>query len=179
MAPLSAEACPLSVSSIPHFGPVIPEVCWSQFFYKNFIYYCFTALSALIFVRGESECNKGEFDLSFGHRLFWSSFWCIQNLTDYNLQVVSSWFRLFLYCTAYDGPISLYIPKGSRVQVLPRAMRRCKRLLLTTASHEPVIVPTNCCLSQLNDTLQTHAVFVQVCVLQCELRLQPEHVGCS
>uniref|UniRef100_A0A0R3S6N3 Zinc finger and BTB domain-containing protein 14 n=1 Tax=Elaeophora elaphi TaxID=1147741 RepID=A0A0R3S6N3_9BILA len=27
MAPLSGEACPLSVPSIPHFGTVIPEVC--------------------------------------------------------------------------------------------------------------------------------------------------------
>ncbi|VDN22603.1 unnamed protein product [Gongylonema pulchrum] len=100
MAPLSGEACPLSVSSIPHFGPVVPEA-------------------------------------------------------------VSSWFRLFLYHTAGNGPVSMYIRKGSRIPVVPRALRRCKRLLLTTSSHEPVIVPTDNCLVQLNDTLLTHAVLVQ------------------
>uniref|UniRef100_A0A915Q1R1 Protein FAM91A1 n=1 Tax=Setaria digitata TaxID=48799 RepID=A0A915Q1R1_9BILA len=100
MAPLSGEACPLSVPSIPHFGTVIPEV-------------------------------------------------------------VSSWFRLFLYCTVGDGPVSLYIPKGSRVPVIPCALRQCKHLLVTTASHEPVIVPTDNCLIQLNDMLQMHAIFVQ------------------
>lgn len=76
--------------------------------------------------------------------------------------MVSSWFRLFLYSTLGDGPISLYIPKGSRVPVIPCALRRCKRLLITTASHEPIIVPTDNCLIQLNDILQMHAVFVQV-----------------
>ncbi|VDK68842.1 unnamed protein product [Litomosoides sigmodontis] len=55
MAPLSGDACPLSVPSIPHFGTVIPEV-------------------------------------------------------------VSSWFRLFLYSTLSDGPISLYIPKGEGIE---------------------------------------------------------------
>ncbi|VDN30005.1 unnamed protein product [Gongylonema pulchrum] len=100
MAPLSGEACPLSVSSIPHFGPVVPEA-------------------------------------------------------------VSSWFRLFLYHTAGNGPVSMYIRKGSRIPVVPRALRRCKRLLLTTSSHEPVIVPTDNCLVQLNDTLLTHAVLAQ------------------
>ncbi|EJD74842.1 hypothetical protein LOAG_17903 [Loa loa] len=100
MAPLNGEACPLSVTSIPHFGTVIPEV-------------------------------------------------------------VSSWFRLFLYFTLGDGPVSLYIPKGSRIPVIPCALRRCKHLLITSASHEPVIIPADNCLIQLNDMLQTHAVFVQ------------------
>ncbi|MCP9261169.1 hypothetical protein DINM_004251 [Dirofilaria immitis] len=76
-------------------------------------------------------------------------------------EVVSSWFRLFLYCILGDGPVSLYIPKGSRVPVIPSALRRCKHLLITTASHEPVIVPVDNCLIQLNDMLQMHAIFAQ------------------
>ncbi|OZC08954.1 zinc finger, C2H2 type [Onchocerca flexuosa] len=100
MAPLSGEACPLSVPSIPHLGTIIPEV-------------------------------------------------------------VSSWFRLFLYCTLGDGPVSLFIPKGSRFPIIPCALRRCKHLLITTASHEPVIVSVDNCLIQLNDMLQMHAIFVQ------------------
>lgn len=76
--------------------------------------------------------------------------------------MVSSWFRLFLYCTLGDGPISLYLPKGSRVPVIPCALRRCKYVLITTVSHEPIIIPADNCIIQLNDILQMHAVFVQV-----------------
>lgn len=83
------------------------------------------------------------------------------------LQVVSSWFRLYLYKAASDGPISLYIPKGIRFTVIPKQFRRCKRVILTTASHEPVIVPVDSCLVPLNDTLQTHAVLMQVSTLPC------------
>uniref|UniRef100_A0A915CDR7 Protein FAM91A1 n=1 Tax=Parascaris univalens TaxID=6257 RepID=A0A915CDR7_PARUN len=100
MAPLCAEACPLSTPSVPHFGPAVAEVC-------------------------------------------------------------SSWFRLYIYTILGEGPVSMYIPKGTRLCSLPRVFWTSSRLLLTTAAHEPVIVSIDCCLSTLNDTLQTHAVFLQ------------------
>lgn len=100
MAPLCAEACPLSTPSVPHFGPAVAEVC-------------------------------------------------------------SSWFRLYLYTILGEGPVSMYIPKGTRLCSLPRVFWASSRLLLTTTAHEPVIVSIDCCLSTLNDTLQTHAVFLQ------------------
>ncbi|KHN72546.1 Protein FAM91A1 [Toxocara canis] len=100
MAPLCADACPLSTPSVPHFGPAVAEVC-------------------------------------------------------------SSWFRLYLYSVLGEGPISMYIPKGTRLSSLPRVFWTSSRLLITTTAHEPVIVSVDCCLSILNDTLQTHAVFLQ------------------
>lgn len=77
-------------------------------------------------------------------------------------QVCSSWFRLYLYTILGEGPVSMYIPKGTRLCSLPRVFWASSRLLLTTTAHEPVIVSIDCCLSTLNDTLQTHAVFLQV-----------------
>lgn len=62
----------------------------------------------------------------------------------------------------------MYIPKGTRVSELPHAFWKSKRLLLNTAAHEPVIVSVHSCLASLNDTLQTHAVFLQV-MLRCHI----------
>ena len=56
----------------------------------------------------------------------------------------------------------MYIPKGTRVSELPLAFWESRRLLLSTATHEPVIVSVHSCLAPLNDTLQTHAVLLQV-----------------
>ncbi|KAL3998049.1 FAM91 C-terminus family protein [Acanthocheilonema viteae] len=144
-----------------------------------------TLLLTILALRNNSELDliRGESLLSLDHparlRLINKTYRCLVSMAPLNgeacplstpsiphfgtviPEVVSSWFRLFLYCTVGDGPVSLYIPKGSRVPVIPCALRRCKRLLITTASHEPIIVPADNCLIQLNDILQMHAVFVQ------------------
>lgn len=78
------------------------------------------------------------------------------------LQVASCWFRLYLYNILSDGPISMYIPKGRRITELPRSFWKSRRLLLTTSAHDPIIVSSYNCLVPLNDTLKTHAVFLQV-----------------
>nr|CDQ02908.1 Bm3808, isoform b [Brugia malayi] len=144
-----------------------------------------TLLLTILALRSTSELDliRGESLLSLDHatrlRLINKTYRCLVSMAPLNgeacplsvpsiphfgtviPEVVSSWFRLFLYYTLGDGPVSLYIPKGSRVPVIPCALRQCKHLLITTASHEPVIIPADNCLIQLNDMLQTHAVFVQ------------------
>uniref|UniRef100_A0A0M3I5E6 Separase n=1 Tax=Ascaris lumbricoides TaxID=6252 RepID=A0A0M3I5E6_ASCLU len=177
MAPLCAEACPLSTPSVPHFGPAVAEVCSSWF-----RLYLYTILGegpvSMYIPKGTRLCSLP--------RVFWASSrllltttahepvivsidCCLSTLNDtlqthaVFLQVCSSWFRLYLYTILGEGPVSMYIPKGTRLCSLPRVFWASSRLLLTTTAHEPVIVSIDCCLSTLNDTLQTHAVFLQVC----------------
>uniref|UniRef100_A0A0N5ASQ5 Protein FAM91A1 n=1 Tax=Syphacia muris TaxID=451379 RepID=A0A0N5ASQ5_9BILA len=52
-------------------------------------------------------------------------------------EVCTSWFRLYLYNTLHAGPISMYIPKGTRISELPCAFWKSKRLLMSTGAHEP------------------------------------------
>uniref|UniRef100_A0A0N5CY88 Myoneurin n=1 Tax=Thelazia callipaeda TaxID=103827 RepID=A0A0N5CY88_THECL len=145
-----------------------------------------TLLSTIIALRSVSELDliRGESLLSLDHstrlRLISKTYRCLVSMAPLNgeacpllepssvphfgtvvPEVVSPWFRLFLYVFTGDGPVSLYIPKGSRLPVIPRALRGCKYMLVTTASHEPVIISTDNSLVHLNDTLQMHAVLVQ------------------
>ncbi|VDK54405.1 unnamed protein product [Anisakis simplex] len=76
-------------------------------------------------------------------------------------EVSSSWFQLYLYSELGDGPISMFIAKGTRLVTLPRIFWKSSNLLIKTSSHEPIIQSIDYCLSTINDTLRTHSVFIQ------------------
>lgn len=66
---------------------------------------------------------------------------------------------MFIYDLVKAGPHSIFFPMGSCVNQIPF---RSKRLILTTGSHEPNIILGENALSQLNDSLLTSSVIIQV-----------------
>jgi len=66
-----------------------------------------------------------------------------------------------LYEMVGRGPRSVLLPKGTRLSRIPRALAGAKRLLLSTFSHEPGILPADNSLLLLNDSLNSAPVFLQ------------------
>ncbi len=55
-------------------------------------------------------------------------------------EVNSVWFKLFLYELTGDGPVSLLLPKGHRLNSLPEAFLSYDKFMVITWGHDPVIV---------------------------------------
>uniref|UniRef100_A0AC34R9X7 Protein FAM91A1 n=1 Tax=Panagrolaimus sp. JU765 TaxID=591449 RepID=A0AC34R9X7_9BILA len=77
------------------------------------------------------------------------------------VEMASPWFRLWLYQLVGDGIPSIYFPMGVRVRTLPKILWESPKLLLTSGSHEPLILPTANALLTLNESLLNAAILVQ------------------
>jgi hypothetical protein len=77
------------------------------------------------------------------------------------VEVGSPWFRLWLYELVGSGLPSVYIPMGTRVRRLPPLLWTSPKVVLSTGSHEPLILPTGNALLTLNETLLNGAVLIQ------------------
>lgn len=76
-------------------------------------------------------------------------------------EVASAWFKMFVYLCAQAGPDSILYPKGTRVNVIPPALRSCETVWLQTWDHDPVVLPLHNLLPALNDWLLNSPVLVQ------------------
>uniref|UniRef100_A0AC34FAU9 Protein FAM91A1 n=1 Tax=Panagrolaimus sp. ES5 TaxID=591445 RepID=A0AC34FAU9_9BILA len=77
------------------------------------------------------------------------------------VEVGSPWFRLFLYELVGNGLPSVYIPMGTRVRRIPPLLWTSPKVVLSSGSHEPLILPTGNALLTLNETLLNAAVLLQ------------------
>jgi len=77
------------------------------------------------------------------------------------VEVASPWFRLWLYESVNDGIPSIYIPMGTRIRRMPKLLWTSPKVLLSTGTHEPLILPSANALLTLNDNLLNAAVIVQ------------------
>ena len=59
----------------------------------------------------------------------------------------SVWFKLFLYELTGDGPVSLLLPKGYRLNSLPEKFLYFDKFMIITWGHDPIIVPHSNLLS--------------------------------
>ncbi len=76
-------------------------------------------------------------------------------------EVLSVWFKLYLYQATGTGPPSLLLPKGYRLTRLPALFDNYSRLLVTTWGHEPSEIAVSGALVLLMDALQHSPVLVQ------------------
>lgn len=73
----------------------------------------------------------------------------------------SVWFKLFIYHLTGNGPLSMLLVKGTRLQKLPKEFQDYDRLLVTTWGHDPGVIGASNILVTLNDALTHSAVLVQ------------------
>ncbi|XP_063404273.1 protein FAM91A1-like [Mytilus trossulus] len=73
----------------------------------------------------------------------------------------SVWFKLFMYKLTGNGPPSMLLVKGTRLQRLPSIFQEYEKLLVTTWGHDPGVIAASNILVTLNDALTHSAVLVQ------------------
>ena len=73
----------------------------------------------------------------------------------------SVWFKLWLYDQLEQGPPSLLLTRGTRLQTLPPMFRPFSEVLCETWGHDPTVLSTNTILQTVNDTLTHTPVFLQ------------------
>lgn len=73
----------------------------------------------------------------------------------------SVWFKLFIYKLTGNGPPSMLLVKGTRLQRLPSIFKNYEKLLVTTWGHDPGVIAASNILVTLNDALTHSAVLVQ------------------
>ena len=79
-----------------------------------------------------------------------------------SLQEMNSvWMKLFLYDLTKSGPPSLLLPKGSRLNTLPKSLKMFDKYLVTTWNHEPTYISNVNILLSINDALLHSAVLIQ------------------
>ncbi len=59
------------------------------------------------------------------------------------------WFKLFLYELTGNGPVSLLLPKGYRLNSLPESFLLFDKFMVITWGHDPVFIPHYNLLSNL------------------------------
>uniref|UniRef100_A0AC35TQK2 BTB domain-containing protein n=1 Tax=Rhabditophanes sp. KR3021 TaxID=114890 RepID=A0AC35TQK2_9BILA len=77
------------------------------------------------------------------------------------VEILSPWFKLFIYELAGNGPPSLYIPMGSRLSCLPLQFVKYTKLIVHSNTHEPNIISIERSLNSINDTLTSAPVLLQ------------------
>jgi len=73
----------------------------------------------------------------------------------------SVWMKFYLYQLIGNGPPSLLLPKGSRLNQLPICLRQFEKFLITTWNHEPTYISNVNILLSINDALLHSAVLIQ------------------
>eukprot|EP01113_Clastostelium_recurvatum_P032633 TRINITY_DN4219_c0_g1_i6.p1 TRINITY_DN4219_c0_g1~~TRINITY_DN4219_c0_g1_i6.p1 ORF type:complete len:867 (+),score=237.19 TRINITY_DN4219_c0_g1_i6:26-2626(+) len=73
----------------------------------------------------------------------------------------SPWFKLFTYHVAGDGPVSLLLPKGTRLRKIPPAFMACEKVSVCAWDHDAYIVSRSQLLPILNDALLAAPVLIQ------------------
>ncbi|KAI1722569.1 protein FAM91A1 [Ditylenchus destructor] len=77
------------------------------------------------------------------------------------IEIVSPWFRLFLYELVGSGPPSMFVPMGTRLSRIPPLFWKSRRVIVTQGTHEPVIFSIDNALMAVNESLQCSPVFIQ------------------
>lgn len=73
----------------------------------------------------------------------------------------SVWMKFYVYQLISNGPPSLLLPKGSRLNQLPICLRQFEKFLITTWNHEPTYISNVNILLSINDALLHSAVLIQ------------------
>lgn len=73
----------------------------------------------------------------------------------------SVWFKLYIYNLVNNGPPTLLLPRGYRLQCLPSCFKSYDRLLITSWGHDPFITNQVNVLLTLNDALTHSPILVQ------------------
>ena len=76
-------------------------------------------------------------------------------------EVNSVWFRLYLYQLIKDGPFSIFLPKGYRLNHLPDSFKYYDKFMIITWGHDPIISTHFNLLLTLNDSLSHGPIMVQ------------------
>jgi hypothetical protein len=77
-------------------------------------------------------------------------------------EVMSPWFKLFIYNAAKSGPDSILFPKGLRINYLPEIFETCELVRIEPwGAAEPYTTPVSNLLLVLNDILLAGPVLVQ------------------
>ncbi|CAF0859510.1 unnamed protein product [Didymodactylos carnosus] len=79
---------------------------------------------------------------------------CIQEMN-------SVWFKLFLYDRTKNGPPTLLLPKGYRLNKLPLSLNNFEKYLVTTWNHDSTIISSVNILLSVNDALLHSSVLLQ------------------
>ena len=69
--------------------------------------------------------------------------------------------EMFLYHVCQAGPPSLLLPKGCKINRLPKIFQEYSRLLVTSWGHDPSEIPQSGALPLLLEALQHSAVLIQ------------------
>lgn len=88
----------------------------------------------------------------------------------------SFWFKLYLYNLIDDGPVSLLMPKGYRLQNLPKIFRNFEKFLIFTWGHDSIVASYSNLLLVLNDALVHGPILVQ-CYSEFEDGAQTVHIA--
>ncbi|XP_040581612.1 LOW QUALITY PROTEIN: protein FAM91A1 [Lepeophtheirus salmonis] len=73
----------------------------------------------------------------------------------------SIWFKMYLYHVTGHGPPSLLLVRGYRLRKLPKILRSCTKLLITTWGHEPTEIPVAGAMTMILDALQHSCILIQ------------------
>ncbi len=73
----------------------------------------------------------------------------------------SVWFKLYLYQLINDGPPSLFMPKGHRLNHLPDSFRSYDKFMIITWGHDPITSSHFNLLLTLNEALSHGPILVQ------------------
>lgn len=76
-------------------------------------------------------------------------------------EVNTIWFKLFIYHLTGNGPPSILLSKGTRLKHIPRLLRKCEKVLITTWGHDPTVLPISNLIFTANEALCHSAVLVQ------------------
>ena len=72
-----------------------------------------------------------------------------------------SFTEMYLYHVCQAGPPSLLLPKGCKINRLPKIFQEYSRLLVTSWGHDPSEIPQSGALPLLLEALQHSAVLIQ------------------